>query len=107
MATKFEIIELLDTYGSLLHDKQKLAMEYYYYDDLSLSEIAENIGVSRQGINDLIKRSVAFLEKLEAELKVIKTKKELVKNVESYKTATDEITKNKAFKNIEKIVKEG
>lgn len=53
---------LLDVYGSFLSEKQKALTEYYYNDDLSLSEIAENEGITRQGVNDLIKRAVAQLK---------------------------------------------
>lgn len=56
---------LLDVYGSFLNEKQRTLTEYYYNDDLSLSEIAENEGITRQGVNDLIKRAVAQLNSLE------------------------------------------
>ena len=56
---------LLDVYGSFLSEKQQALTEYYYNDDLSLSEIAENEGITRQGVNDLIKRAVAQLKDLE------------------------------------------
>lgn len=53
---------LLDVYGEFLSEKQKTLTEYYYNDDLSLSEIAENEGITRQGVNDLIKRAVGQLK---------------------------------------------
>ena len=55
---------LLDVYGFVLSEKQRTLTEYYYNDDLSLSEIAENEGITRQGVNDLIKRAVAQLNSL-------------------------------------------
>ncbi len=58
---------LLDVYGFALSEKQKALTEYYYNDDLSLSEIAENEGITRQGASDLIKRSVAQLKAFEDE----------------------------------------
>ena len=58
---------LLDVYGFALSEKQKTLTEYYYNDDLSLSEIAENEGITRQGASDLIKRSVAQLKAYEDE----------------------------------------
>lgn len=58
---------LLDVYGFALSEKQKTLTEYYYNDDLSLSEIAENEGITRQGASDLIKRSVAQLKAFEDE----------------------------------------
>lgn len=58
---------LLDVYGFALSEKQRTLTEYYYNDDLSLSEIAENEGITRQGASDLIKRSVAQLKAFEDE----------------------------------------
>ncbi|MBR4122848.1 MAG: DNA-binding protein [Clostridia bacterium] len=56
---------LLDVYGEFLSEKQRALTEYYYNDDLSLSEIAENEGITRQGASDLIKRSVSQLKEYE------------------------------------------
>lgn len=59
------VSSLLDVYGYFLNEKQRRVLEYYYNDDLSLSEIAENEGITRQGVADLIKRSEAQLRQLE------------------------------------------
>ena len=48
---------LCDIYAPLLPEKQRLALEYYYNEDLSLSEIAEHAGISRQGVRDQIKHA--------------------------------------------------
>ena len=61
------VSSLLDVYGYYLNEKQRSVLEYYYNDDLSLSEIAENEGITRQGVADLIKRSEAQLRLLENE----------------------------------------
>ena len=45
---------------------QKVVLDYYYNDDLSLAEIAEELGVSRQGVHDNIIRAEAHLQKMEA-----------------------------------------
>jgi len=47
---------LLDFYGNLLTEKQRDALDMYYNMDLSLGEIAEEIGVTRQGVRDAIKK---------------------------------------------------
>ena len=52
---------LYDFYGELLTDRQKEFFDYYYNDDLSLSEIAENAGISRQGVRDVIVRAEAIM----------------------------------------------
>ena len=48
---------LLDFYGELLPDRKRSVMEMYYNEDFSLSEIADEIGISRQGVRDIIKKS--------------------------------------------------
>ena len=63
---------LLDFYGNLLPDKQLDMMEDYYGDDLSLSEIAENHGITRQGVHDNIKRAAAELKSYEEKLGLLK-----------------------------------
>lgn len=57
---------LLDVYGEFLSEKQRVVTEHYYNDDLSLAEIAENEGITRQGVNDLIKRAEAQLTAYES-----------------------------------------
>ena len=47
---------LLDFYGELLSDRKHSVMEMYYNEDLSLAEIANEIGISRQGVRDIIKK---------------------------------------------------
>lgn len=61
---------LFDFYQSLLTPKQQSYMSLYYLDDLSLGEIAEEYGVSRQAVYDNIKRTEAVLEEYEAKLQL-------------------------------------
>ena len=56
---------LLDFYGELLSGRKKDVLEMYYNEDLSLAEIAEEIGISRQGVRDVIARAEAVLTELE------------------------------------------
>ena len=56
---------LLDFYGELLTDRQRECYDLHYNDDLSLSEIAEQCGISRQGAWDNIRRASASMEELE------------------------------------------
>ena len=55
MAKDFEMGYLLDFYGEVLTPKQREMLNQYYNDDLSLSEIGENFGITRQGARDAIK----------------------------------------------------
>ncbi len=65
MAKNLYISALLDVYGAFLNEKSRALTEYYYNDDLSLSEISENEGITRQGVRDQIKRAEAQLLSLE------------------------------------------
>ena len=66
MASKnLEMGYLLDFYGEVLTDKQREMMSQYYHDDLSLSEIGENFGITRQGARDAIKHGESAMLELE------------------------------------------
>lgn len=69
MAKDLNIGVLLDFYGSLLPEKQRQVIDYYYNEDLSLSEIADLIGMTRQGVRDSIKRGEATLVDTEEKLR--------------------------------------
>ncbi len=59
---------LLDFYGEVLSQRKRQVMDLYYNDDLSLGEIAEEIGISRQGVRELIKKAEEELCFYEAHL---------------------------------------
>lgn len=59
---------LLDIYGNILTDKQRSVMELYYWEDLSLGEISECEGITRQAVRDSVKRSEQIFEEFEAKL---------------------------------------
>ena len=63
---------LLDYYGELLTQRQRECYERHYNEDLSLSEIAEQCGISRQGAWDNIRRADEALEKLEKKTGLIR-----------------------------------
>ncbi len=75
---------LIDLYGDMLTQKQHSFLNYYYNDDLSLSEIAANEGITRQGVRDAIKRAEAQLYDMEEKLG-------LVARFESMKSGLEEI----------------
>lgn len=62
---------LYDFYGELLTEHQKEIYEQFIIDDLSLSEIAKDAGISRQGVHDLIKRCNKILEEYETKLHLV------------------------------------
>ena len=63
---------LLDFYGNLLTPKMRRTCESYYNDDLTLAEIAEAEGISRQGVHDTVKRAERQLEEYEEKLGLLK-----------------------------------
>lgn len=73
---KIENIEyrslLYDYYGQLLGDSQREVMDLYHEDDLSLAEIAEELGQTRQGVHYTLKKAEAALERYEEKLGLIR-----------------------------------
>ena len=63
-----EIGYLLDFYGEILSERKRDIMDLYYNDDLSLSEIAQELGISRQGVRELIKKAEEELNFYEQKL---------------------------------------
>ena len=65
------ISDLLDEYAPVLSERHRLLLDYYYNQDLSLSEIAAEIGISRQGVRDGIKKAEEELFFLEERLHLL------------------------------------
>lgn len=66
------LIRLLDTYGSLLTLRQRRTMQLYYLDDLSLGEIGQRQGVTRQAVRDSLQRSIGELRRFERHLGLVR-----------------------------------
>ena len=73
---------LLDFYGDVLDEHTRGVMKAYYDDDLSLSEIAEGVGISRQGVRHIIKKGEEELSFLEDRLGLAEHYEELAEAVE-------------------------
>ena len=73
---------LLDFYGQLLTEKQRECYDLHYNEDLSLSEIAEQSGISRQGVWDNIRRADAALRELEEKTGLVGRVMELERELE-------------------------
>lgn len=69
--------KLIDFYGDLLTSHQKEILSLYYQMDLSLSEISEQLDISRNGVYDALKKGVNILEKYEEKLHLISKDEEL------------------------------
>ena len=90
---KEQVILLMDCYRELLTDKQKQYLSLYYEEDLSLSEIAEDLSVSKNAVFDNIKRSVMSLEKYESKLHILENNRKrlnLINKIEEEKNKKHE-----------------
>ena len=74
---------LLDYYGELLTDKQRECCELHFNEDLSLAEIAEQVGISRQGVWDNIRRAEATLRQIEKKTGLIRRSSETQKGLDA------------------------
>ena len=85
---------LYDFYGELLTEHQKEIYEQFIVEDLSLSEIAKDAGISRQGVHDLIKRCDKILEEYEEKLHLVEkflSIKEKVHHINDLLTEAEDI----------------
>ena len=90
MDRKVEISILCEIYGKLLTKKQLNILDNYYNLDLSLSEIAENEGITRQAVRDIIKKGESKLLEYEQKLGIMKKN---MKQEEKIANILSELTK--------------
>ena len=69
---RVELTKFFDAYEKLLTNREGEIFKYYYYEDYSLSEIAENLNVSRTAIHNIIKKCENKLQHYEQNLNIIK-----------------------------------
>ena len=81
----YRMTMLFDFYGEILTDRQKEFFDLYYNEDLSLAEIAENYGISRQGVRDVIVRAEAAMTELEDKTGLIRRFMQMQKKVQGAK----------------------
>lgn len=82
---------LLEIYGGLLTHRQRDVMDLYYNYDLSLSEIAEQFDISRQGVHDLIKRSEQILLKADNSIGVLKLRDRILDEIRDIEQDIDKL----------------
>lgn len=99
-----QIALLFDFYGQLLTKKQAEAVDMYYNNDLSLGEISEQLGISRQGVHDTLKRAEKTLFEYEEKLGLVARFAEQKRSIEKIIHMLDEILKKEDFD--EEYVKE-
>jgi len=87
----YRMTMLYDFYGELLTDRQKEFFDLYYNEDLSLSEIAENAEISRQGVRDVIVRAEAVMQEIEDKTGLIRRFEQMRSHLTSIQSAAAEI----------------
>lgn len=97
---------LYDFYGELLTEHQKSIYEAAVYEDMSLTEIAEENGISKQGVHDLIKRCTKTLQGYEDRLHMIRRFEAIKMSAEELKKlsdSSDTLTAEELKKNVGNI----
>jgi predicted DNA-binding protein YlxM (UPF0122 family) len=87
----YRMTMLFDFYGELLTERQKEFFDLYYNEDLSLSEIAENEGISRQGVRDVIVRAEAAMQEIEDKTGLIRRFEQFRGHLDAIGEAANEI----------------
>lgn len=105
MSKNLNVAVLLDFYGDMLTEKQSDLVDLYYNQDLSLGEIAQHEGITRQGVRDAIKRGEAYLYELEDKLGLLATHIETQKIIESIRNCAMKIQTENSTYNYSLVIK--
>ena len=106
MEKNVEVSMLLQIYGKLLTEKQYRVIDYYYNEDLSLSEIAENEEITRQGVRDIIKKGEKKLFEYEEKLLFMKKTINQEKQIQNILLNLNKIQKDSSDKKVTNILEE-
>ena len=106
MEKKVEISMLWQIYGKLLTEKQYEYIDYYYNNDLSLSEIAENDSITRQAVRDIIKKGERKLFEYEEKLLFMKKTINQEQKIQRVLWNLTKIQKDSSDKQISSILEE-
>ena len=107
ISKKVELNWLSAFYGGLLTDKQRQVLTLHCEEDLSLTEIAQEVGISRQGVHDLIKRCNKILQEYESKLHLVEkfvTIKEQIEEMEKSLRETEEPDKEALVRQLNGIL---
>lgn len=100
----YKQVLLYDFYGELLTEHQRSVYEDAVYNDMSLSEIAEEQGISRQGVHDLIKRCDKILQGYEDKLHLVQKFTEAKEKLEKITELTGELLKQELTHEVKESV---
>lgn len=95
---------LYDFYGELLTERQRSIYEDAVYGDLSLSELADDYGISRQGVHDQIKRCNKALEEYEAKLHLVERFEKIKEYSNNLKTEAQDSLDEKLKRAIDEYI---
>ena len=101
-----QVCLLLDFYGQLLTERTREILELRYQEDMSLAEIAEDLGISRQAAHDAIHRGVDSLSEYEDKLKLVERFTQQKKTIASAFSALEEHNEEKAKELLSTLVEE-
>ena len=87
LTERLRAIRLFDIYGLLLTGHQQRLVQLYYLNDLSLAEIAERFEVTRQAVFDTLRRSTVELERVEASLQMMESRRHLAHRLDALESA--------------------
>lgn len=106
MEKNVEISMLWQIYGKLLTEKQYEIIDYYYNNDLSLSEIAENENITRQAVRDIIKKGERKLFEYEEKLLFMRRTINQEKQIQNILLHLNKIQKDSSDKKVTSILEE-
>jgi len=98
--TNVKVNWLLDFYGAMLTDRQRTAIEMHYGEDLSLSEIADALNITRQAVHDSLKRGEKTLYNYEDKLGLLERYFDIGKSMTELKDKAEILKENKTYKHI-------
>ncbi len=105
MIKDLDISRLCDVYGALLTEHGRETLRSYYDDDLSLSEIAENCGITRQAVLCSIRQAEKSLREYEAALGIVEKTDKLEKRLKELREQLD-ANVNDAKKTLDRLISE-
>ena len=104
MANRIHVTELFGLYGPMLTEKQYKCLSMYLDEDFSLSEIGEDLGVSRQAVHDLIKRCTKDMEAKEEALHLIERFRKVREDVSRLSAAVSDKLSDSDAKKVDEII---
>lgn len=104
MAKDLSLVILLDFYGGLLTDKQASVLDCYYNQDLSLGEIADDMGISRQGVMAFLKQGEKHLKSFEEKLGLAARFRKISGGLENIKQVVADIEDTGKREELERLI---